>query len=421
MNICFALPNAWYGGIRTFALNLGRQFALDGHCVSAVIPARGVREQGLGDLSELRRVMEVSVCAQRRVLVRSRFLRRVIEAIEAAQPEVLILSHTLWAQAALPYLDPSIRRIVVVHGSNEEELELPRANSAYWDALVAVGPGLERQLLDQWENQKVHLIPVGVPEPPFARTSDFSESVLKICYVGRVKQEQKNVFLIPAIARELVRSGVRFAWTVVGDGSDLDALAGKVNEAGLAEQFDFSGECNQARVQEILARQHVLVLPSHRESIGHVVLEAQMLGVVPVASRLPGATDFVISSGESGLLCDPDSAKSFAEAIALLHLDRTELARLSSRAQGAVRERFEIPRIAAQYYDLIGRIPRPARGDRRRESVLGWYAIPSALLPSRFSTSLRMAKNFIRRTHGRAWGRTHPAPPVGDSGANGQT
>jgi glycosyltransferase involved in cell wall biosynthesis len=395
VNICFALPDAWYGGIRTFALNLGRQFALDGHCVSAVIPARGVREQGLGDLSELRRVMEVSVCAQRRVLVRSRFLRRVIEAIEAAEPDVLILNHTLWAQAALPYLDPSVRRIVVVHGSTEEELELPRANSAYWDALVAVGPGLERQLLDQWGNEKVHLIPVGVPEPPFARTSDFSESVLKICYVGRVKQEQKNVFLIPTIARELVRSGVGFTWAVVGDGPDLNALVGKVSEAGVTELFEFVGGCDQARVQEILMRQHVLVLPSNWESIGHVLLEAQMLGVVPVASRLPGATDFVITHGHDGLLCEPGDSAGFVDALAFLSADRGALERLSLAAQRGVRGRFEISRIAAHYYDLFGSISRTNSQLRRRSSTLGYYPIPESLLPSRVRTAARLGRDLV--------------------------
>lgn len=397
MNICFALPDALYGGIHTLALNLGRQFALDGHRVSAVISARGVPDDSLGDVDELKQVMEVHVCAQERVRVRSRFLHRVINAIEAVKPDVIILNHTLWGQAALPYLDSAVRRVVVVHGLSGGELELPRGNSPYWDAIVAVGPSLEEKLLREWNRDKVYLIPVGVPDLPYPGAADFADPVLKVCFVGRVIQGPKNVFLIPRIAGELVRRGVRTTWTIVGDGSDLEALVRVVDEAGLEEMFEFVGACGQANVQEILARQHLLILPSHEESISHVVLEAQMLGVVPVASRLPGATDFVISSGESGLLCDPGRADSFADAIASLNADRPRLARLSSVAKKRVRERFQIAGIAARYYSLFNQLQQSRRGGFRSASILGWYAIPRVLLPSRFWTSLRVAKSLLRR------------------------
>jgi len=395
VKICFALPDALYGGIHTLALNLGRQFTHDGHSVSAVILARGVTGRSLGDVDEFKQVMEVHVCAQERVLVRSRFLRRVIDSIEAVDPDVIILSHTLWGQAALPYLDPAMRRVIVVHGLTEMELALPKANSAYWDAIVAVGPSLEGRLLELWDRAKVRLIPIGVPEPKLGRVTDSGDRVLKICYVGRVDRAQKNVLLIPAIARALVGRGVRFTWKIVGDGPELNALVNKVSEAGLTGLFEFAGGCDQARVQEILMGQHILVLPSNWESIGHVLLEAQMLGVVPVASRLPGATDFVITHGRDGLLCEPRDSVGFTDALAFLSADRGALERLSLAAQRGVRKRFEISRIAAHYYDLIGSISRTNSQLRRKRSILGYYPIPRSLLPSRMRTAARLGRRLV--------------------------
>jgi glycosyltransferase involved in cell wall biosynthesis len=395
VKICFAIPDALYGGIHTLALNLGRQFTRDGHRVSAVISARGVTGRCLGDVDEMKQVMEVHVCAQQRVLVRSHFLQRVIDSIEAVKPDIMILNHTLWAQAALPYLDPAMRRVIVVHGLTGMEFDLPKANSGYWDAIVAVGPSLERRLLELWDRAKVRLIPVGVPEPPMSRVMDFREPVLKVCYVGRVDRAQKNVLLIPAIARALVGRGVRFAWKIVGDGPDLNALVAKVSEVGLTELFEFAGGCDQARVQEILMRQHVLVLPSNWESIGHVLLEAQMLGVVPVASRLLGATDFVITHGWDGLLCEPGDSGGFADALVSLSADRGGLERLSLAAQVGVRERFEISRIAAHYYDLFGSLSRTNSQARRARSILGYYPIPRSLLPSRVRTAMRLGRGLV--------------------------
>jgi hypothetical protein len=59
VKICFTLPDALCGGFHTFALNLSRQFAHDGHTVSAVISERGATDDGLGDVDELKQVMEV--------------------------------------------------------------------------------------------------------------------------------------------------------------------------------------------------------------------------------------------------------------------------------------------------------------------------------------------------------------------------
>jgi glycosyltransferase involved in cell wall biosynthesis len=411
LNICFALPDALYGGIHTFALNLGRQFAGDGHRVSAVISARGVNDDGLGDLVELKEVMDVRVCTQRRVLARSRFLHRVLDTIEASEPDVVILNHTLWGQAALPYLSASMRRIVVVHGLAEGEIELAGANPEYWDVLIAVGPGLYQQLAAKWGNERVQFIPVGVPEPSRTRVSDLREAELKICYVGRIAQGQKNVFLIPEIARRLGQLGVSFTWTVVGEGPDLGALVEKVGKTGLPTRFGFAGGCNQDGVQEILARQHVLVLPSNWESIGHVLLEAQMLGVVPVVSCLPGATDFVITRGHNGLLCRPGDAADFAGALASLSVDRGALERLSLAALKGVRERFEISRIAAHYYDLFGSISRTNSLPRRKSSILGYYPIPRSLLPSRVRTALRLGRDrVLDRVRKAEAGRARSAP-----------
>lgn len=378
---------------------------MDGHQVSAVIAARGVGEAGLGDLDEVREVMDVCLCVQRRVFVRSRFLRRVVKAVDHCRPDTLILNNALWAQAALPHLDPSIRRVVVVHGHAKEEIELAGENPQYWDALVAVGPGLHQRLVELWGPERVNLIPVGVAEPRRPPVHDYSADRLRICYVGRVSQPQKNVFLIPAVARGLAGRGVEFRWTVVGDGPDLPALKAQAAEAAVSEFFDYAGWCPGSQVESILAQQHVLVLPSNSESIGHALLEAQILGVVPVASRLAGATDFVIQEGRNGLLCEPGDPGGFVDAVATLSGDRAKLERLSRTAQKDTRDRHTISAAAARYYRLIRSLPRAAREMQRKAATAGYYPIPRTLLPSRLSTTMSFGKRLIHHLRKTTAGR----------------
>lgn len=391
MKICFTLPNAHIGGFRTFAINLGRQFRKDGHSVSALIAARGHDTRDLGDINVIRQEMNLHLCLQKRVFLRSRFLRKVIRIIEKISPDILILNHTLWALAALPYLDPCIKRILVVHNVDIRELQEPRVNSAWWDITIAVGPGVYQSLLADWPQEKIRFIPVGVDEPYLPCRKEFANSPLKICYIGRLSQHQKNIYLIPDIVRGLIKKGISFHFSIVGDGKDGPALKDLVDKLGLTDYFTFFGACSHHRVEEVLSAQNILVLPSNYESIGHVLQEAQMMGVVPIASHLETSTGYVISDRDNGRLCTTGKADDFIEAIAELDRDRDEMKRLSENGRRNVRKRFDITIIAKEYYQLFDDIKQVSnRTMIQKKPIMGFYSIPNLLLPPRYTTIYRI-------------------------------
>jgi len=123
------------------------------------------------------------------------------------------------------------------------------------------------------------------------------------------------------------------------------------------------------------------------------------LGVVPIATRLAGATDFVISDGNDGRLCDTSDAESFAAAIAGLHSDRAELARLSANAVASVRRRFAIATVSEQYRTLLEEIRTSALSrPRRRRTIAGLRRVPSQLMPTRLHTALRVSLQVFRKS-----------------------
>lgn len=121
-----------------------------------------------------------------------------------------------------------------------------------------------------------------------------------------------------------------------------DELAARMRHdaarAGRGERVRFTGMTHD--VQEYLRASDVFVLPSRREGLPVALLEAMASGLPCVASRLPGATDTIISDGDNGLLVPVGDVTAFADALAAVLADPARAAALASRARDTVSERF---------------------------------------------------------------------------------
>ena len=65
---------------------------------------------------------------------------------------------------------------------------------------------------------------------------------------------------------------------------------------------------------EVLARAHIVVLPSYREGLPTILLEAAASGRPIIASDVPGCRD-IVKHNENGLLVTPRDSESLADAI----------------------------------------------------------------------------------------------------------
>jgi glycosyltransferase involved in cell wall biosynthesis len=215
--------------------------------------------------------------------------------------------------------------------------------------------------------------------------------------VGRLDQNQKNVLCIAKIASLLSDRNIPCVWTIVGDGPDREAMEWSVRRQGVGDRFTFTGSKCREDVEQLTSEHHILILPSFFESVGHVLQEAQILGVVPIATWLEGATDFVITDGHDGRLCDSHDAHRFADAIAALHRDRRELARLSANALNSVRRRFAISIVSTQYRTMFEELrSSTARRTNRRRTLFGFRSVPGELMPTRLQTAVRRTRRLLR-------------------------
>ncbi len=194
----------------------------------------------------------------------------------------------------------------------------------------------------------------GTPEPR-------GDDELRLITVGRLEREKGHTLLLDALA--MVR-GPRVSLTVVGDGSELEALRAQAERLELSGQVRFLGRVGQDEIRDDYARADAFCLSSLGEGIPVVLMEAMAMRMPVIAPRLMGIPELV-QDGTSGLLFTPGRPDALAEAIEALAARRERWAAMGESGRARVSEQFEIGACAdrlestlAQWLD--GQTPAPA-------------------------------------------------------------
>ena len=140
---------------------------------------------------------------------------------------------------------------------------------------------------------------------------------------------------------------------IIGEGRKAKRLRRMIESFGLENNVRMLGYRHDA--VHLLKAVDVAVLPSLREGLGIVLIEAGFLGKPTVASNIPGINDVVIS-GETGVLVPPANAEALATGIRTL-LDDPLLARdLGIRARRRMQGTFTLETMAAEAEMLYRRV-----------------------------------------------------------------
>jgi glycosyltransferase involved in cell wall biosynthesis len=134
-------------------------------------------------------------------------------------------------------------------------------------------------------------------------------------HVGALDNDQKGQIYIIAVARELEASHRDMHFMLVGSGDDEAML--KSEAAGLSN-VTFTGFVDN--VGDYLAAFDVFVLPSNREGIGSVLLDAMDRALPVVASRVGGVPD-IVHHGENGILIEAGRTDQLRDGILALRAD----------------------------------------------------------------------------------------------------
>lgn len=174
------------------------------------------------------------------------------------------------------------------------------------------------------------------------------EGKFVIGHVAALDNDIKGQGHVIEVAAELDRSHPDVQFMLVGSGPDEAML--KTRADGL-RNVEFTGFVDN--VGDYLAALDVLVLPSNREGLGSILLDAMWQGLPIIGSRV-GGIPWLVRDGETGLLIEPGRSDQLKAAILRLR-SAPELGRELGYNGRNLAEQYTPSVMADRYTDLYTR------------------------------------------------------------------
>ncbi len=170
----------------------------------------------------------------------------------------------------------------------------------------------------------------------------------------------KGVVEFVRAARLLRDRGVTARFVLAGAPDPGNPSACTVDElASWREEgvVEFPGYCRD--IPALFAASHLVVLPSYREGLPKVLIEAAACGRPTVTTDVPGCRD-AVQSGRTGLLVPVGDADALADAIGRLLADAGWRQRMGLAGRAWAEQSFDIEDVIQRHLEIYGLLLRLA-------------------------------------------------------------
>jgi len=177
------------------------------------------------------------------------------------------------------------------------------------------------------------------------------ESVIKIIFVGNLIKSKGIYDLLNAFAK-LCKMITKYQLNLlyIGDGPEKKALFDRAKALKIDQLVILLGARDHGEISRLINEADIVVLPSYKEGMAQVVIEACACGKPVVASKVGGIPE-IVDNYVNGILVSPDSVREIVNA--LMKLIEDPVLRKSMGIKGRVKCEQEYD-IEKNTLDLIG-------------------------------------------------------------------
>lgn len=188
----------------------------------------------------------------------------------------------------------------------------------------------------------------------------------RVLMIARLLRDKGVLEFVEAAGRvRATRPDVRFQLLGAAGSENRSAIdpatVRRWHEQGLVEHLGVTDD-----VRPAIAAATCVVLPSYREGAPRTLIEAAAMARPVIATDVPGCRA-VVEDGRTGLLCEPRSGASLAEACErLLALPAGARAAMGAEGRRKMEAEFDEAFVVARYLEAIDRADRSGAGRDRR-------------------------------------------------------
>lgn len=287
----------------------------------------------------------------------------------------VIHTHDVISSRALSRVKPAnTPHVATIHGLLMEEFfvtkEIEQEGSMRWkysfveehlgasspDATILPSEWLRREYLNRFyvSPEKLTVIPYGLNIEQIVEQADVIEKIPQDRFVmicpARLVPYKGQRYLIEALA-ELIKVRNDFICQFAGDGPLREELLEMTHAFHLQNHVQFLGNRND--IYHLLKQADLFVLPTLVENHSLAVMEAQVIGLPVITTRVGGNAE-LLSHRHTGMLVEPRNSMELSEAILTLMNDSDLRERLSVNSKRWARKYWHpenVIRRTLQVYD----------------------------------------------------------------------
>lgn len=215
------------------------------------------------------------------------------------------------------------------------------------DALIANSQGLKDMALDFYDKKFFDIIPNGVDTEVFYPIEKEESDEFKILFVSRLIERKGLQFIIPELKRIQDNIHKKIKLIVVGDGPYRGTLEQIAQENSVSGMIQFVGQKEKDGIVPYYQNADLFILPSAKEGMPNVVLEAMACGLPIVMTSCEGSKELITDNGIISSLDD------FGDNIIKLALNKDWLNVMGKNSLINVDQKFQWKSIVKRYLDIL--------------------------------------------------------------------
>lgn len=210
------------------------------------------------------------------------------------------------------------------------------------DKRVANSEGLKELAYEFCDKYPFDIITNGVDTGSYVPGEKKEDGPLRVLFVSRLIERKGLQYVIPQL------KNLDVTLTVVGDGPYRQELVDTSLIYKVDHKINFVGQKNKDEIAQYYADADLFILPSAKEGMPNVVLEAMAAGLPIIMTPCQGSKELI--SDDNGFVV---SKEQFGDCISTLDKDRQLLRTMGENSRRKAEEKFSWDSTAAAYMKMF--------------------------------------------------------------------